>query len=306
MGFAAFGIARLHRSKDEAHFKSWLAKGFQGEMTWLSNYFDKRMDPRLVLDGSRTVLCFADSYLKPEHVPEIKTGRSPLVAKYAQGLDYHKALKDRIHYVAAQIKKFYPTIKYRIVADSAPLLEHYWAKEAGLGWVGKHSLIITKTAGSYVYLGEMLLDLELEPDEPIKAHCGTCRRCIEACPTEAIVSDYVLDANKCISYLSIEKDSPLSVQEVKQLEGHVLGCDICQDVCPWNHKDNLLTKFKGQSYEMPKEHALDFNNFEDLACGSENEFEAKWQGTAFNRLSFRKYQENVEAAKSHEKNKRSE
>jgi epoxyqueuosine reductase len=304
MGFAAFGIAKVGKSTESAQLLSWMERGFHGEMDWFERNLETRLNAEKLLPGSKSILCFADSYLKTHHLQEIKAGESPLVAKYAQGLDYHKVLKDRMHLLVKELKVFFPKLKARVIADSAPVMEHYWAKKAGLGWIGKHSLLITNTAGSYVYLGEVFLDLDFEADEEKIPHCGTCKKCITACPTGAIVEEYVVDARKCISYLTIEKKGNFSENEKQAVGEHLVGCDICQDVCPWNHKDSWLSIKKPMNYTY-QDHVLEKTGnpaLQEFEVKEEEDFEKKFSLTSLNRLGNEKLARNVEAVKSHKKN----
>lgn len=228
------GIARAERLDEQAmRLQEWLDRGYHGTMHWMANHFDKRVDPTQLVPGAKSVICLASNYY-PERNQTHED--APKVARYAYGQDYHRVLKVQLKSLLESIRQHCGPVHGRCFVDSAPVLERDWAQRAGLGWVGKNTLLIHPRIGSYFFLAELIIDLELEPDEPIRDHCGTCRKCIDACPTGAIGSEgYVLDAGKCISYLTIElKEEAIPDSFQSQMENWVFGCDICQEVCPWN------------------------------------------------------------------------
>ena len=228
------GIARAERLDEQAmRLQEWLDRGYHGTMHWMANHFDKRVDPTQLVPGAKSVICLASNYY-PERNQTHED--APKVARYAYGQDYHRVLKVQLKSLLESIRQHCGPVHGRCFVDSAPVLERDWAQRAGLGWVGKNTLLIHPRIGSYFFLAELIIDLELEPDEPIRDHCGTCRKCIDACPTGAIGSEgYVLDAGKCISYLTIElKEEAIPDSFHSQMENWVFGCDICQEVCPWN------------------------------------------------------------------------
>ena len=232
LGFLACGFVTARKlEEEESNLHSWLNKGYQGTMGYLERNVEKRLDPRNLVPGTQTIVCLAYNYF-PQKSQKIE---SPKIAKYAYGEDYHRVVKDRCFELLKHIQNEYPNVKSRVFVDSAPVMERQWAQLAGLGWIGKNSLLLRKGIGSFFFLAEILLDVSIEAAPVIKSdHCGSCTRCIDACPTQAIVQDQVVDATKCISYLSIEKTEPLEETELEMMHGWLFGCDICQDVCPWN------------------------------------------------------------------------
>ncbi|MBX3102332.1 MAG: tRNA epoxyqueuosine(34) reductase QueG [Bacteroidetes bacterium] len=231
LGFAACGISRAETLSPEAHrMEQWLAAGKHGKMAYLENYFDKRIDPRLLVPGARSVISVVKNYYAPEpcQVPA-------KISRYALGKDYHHVIKEQLQALLDFIGSELGAMpQARIFVDSAPVLERAWATRAGLGWMGKHTLVLNRKMGSFFFLGEIILDVPLHYHEGAPAdHCGTCTRCIDACPTQAL-TPYELDARKCISYLTIELKETIPPELAPQLEGWAFGCDICQEVCPWN------------------------------------------------------------------------
>jgi epoxyqueuosine reductase len=242
LGFAAWGVAEAHASAQEGPLRDWVHSGFNASMAWMERNHPKRVDPRLLFAGCQSVVMFADSYRDP-------LGHDgSVVARYACGRDYHRVMKGRIHEAWGDLKARAPQARGRVFVDSAPILEHYWASLAGVGWAGKHTLTITERAGSFVTLGCLLTDLSLTPSSPSVDRCGTCRACLDACPTGAIVKERVVDARKCLSYLTIEKRGPFNTLQAESLGGHVFGCDACQDACPWNRPSLAQTALKPVEY----------------------------------------------------------
>lgn len=233
LGFSSIGVARTVSLETEGvRLQQWLSRGYHGTMEWMQKNFEKRVDPRQVLPNARSVVSLALNYYTPvEHSENSETGK---ISRYAWGDDYHIVMTSRIQMLVDCIKLERPEVNARFYVDTGPVLDKAWAVRAGVGWLGKHTNVITKEYGSWVFLGEIILDLELEYDEPMADFCGTCTACIEACPTDAIVGPYVLDSTKCISYLTIELKGPIPDKMKRELNGWVYGCDICQDVCPWN------------------------------------------------------------------------
>ncbi len=231
LGFLACGIARAEFLSEEApRLEQWLRDGRNGSMAYMANHFDKRLDPRKLVDGARSVISLAYNYHTP---PQQLDTSAPKLSTYAYGRDYHKVVKQRLKPLVAYIHEHFGELALRTFVDSAPVLEKAWAQRSGLGWVGKHSNIIRQGVGSYFFLCEIILDLDLEPDAPVADHCGTCRRCIDACPTDAI-TPYAVDGSKCISYLTIELKDAIPQEFAGKLNDWTFGCDICQQVCPWN------------------------------------------------------------------------
>ncbi|MDG1382306.1 MAG: tRNA epoxyqueuosine(34) reductase QueG [Flavobacteriales bacterium] len=232
LGFASVGISRAERlEEEEPRLTQWLAEGRHGKMSYMERNFDKRLDPRLLLPGTRTVISLMLNHYSEER-PEDRD--APRISTYAYGEDYHYVMKWKLKELLKWMRRDWGEIAGRVYVDSAPILERAWAKRSGLGWVGKHGLILTKSGGSHFFLGEILVDLDLPPDAPVTDHCGTCTRCIDACPTGAIIQPQVLDGSRCISYFTIELRDDLPEPMAGKFENWMFGCDICQEVCPWN------------------------------------------------------------------------
>ena len=229
-GFDACGISRSERlDSEEDHLANWLGKGYHGTMHYMENHFEKRLDPRKLVPGSRSVVSLLFNYF-----PHKELQGDVKISKYAYGEDYHRVLKDRMQLLLERMQEEFGPISGRAFVDSAPVLERAWAARSGLGWIGKHSLLLRKGAGSFYFIAQLIIDLDLDPDSPATQHCGSCTACIDACPTGAIVGDGIVDSNRCISYLTIELKEEIPKTQRDQLNGWVFGCDICQDVCPWN------------------------------------------------------------------------
>ena len=237
-GFLASGFARAEKlNETESQLTDWLEKGFHGKMAYMENHFQKRLNPSLLVEGAKTVICFAYNYFPNAQPLELTEGVvNPQIAKYAWGDDYHHVIKEKLFVLMGEIQARIPDFEGRAFVDSAPVMERQWAERAGLGWIGKNSLLLRKGVGSFFFLAEIICNLELEPDQQQTDHCGECTACIDACPTQAIVQPQVIDSNRCISYLTIEdKTWPESDKITKTgTESWAYGCDICQDVCPWN------------------------------------------------------------------------
>lgn len=232
LGFLSCGIAEAGFLEEEApRLEQWLRRGYHGEMKWMENHFEKRLDPRKLVEGARSVVSVLLNYT-PEETQ--RDPEAPKISKYAYGEDYHFVMKHKLKSLLQYIRDEIGEVAGRAFVDSAPVMDRAWAARAGLGWTGKHSLLLTKGVGSYYFIGELIIDLELAPDTPVTDHCGSCTRCIDACPTDAIVEPQVVDATKCISYLTIELRDAIPERFEEQMENWAFGCDICQDVCPWN------------------------------------------------------------------------
>ena len=243
LGFDSCGIAKAAFLEEEAtNLEQWLSNGFHGKMQYMENYFDKRLDPRLLVNGAKSVISLSFNYFPIETQKE----DTYKVAKYAFGEDYHHVLKSKLKELTFFINGTIGAVNGRAFVDSAPVLERVWAEKSGLGWRGKNSLLIQKNKGSYFFLAELILDIELDYDNPfVTDHCGNCTQCIDACPTEAILPNNTVDGSKCISYFTIELKDELPPSMKGKFEDWMFGCDICQDVCPWNRfsKSNLEPKF---------------------------------------------------------------
>lgn len=231
LGFLQCGVSKATFLEEEApRLERWLQQGNQGEMHYLENHFDKRLDPRLLVPGAQSVISLSFNYFPPTEKWSNGTFK---IARYAYGEDYHLVLKEKLTQLVKELEPTYGTFEGRIFVDSAPVMERQWAQKSGLGWQGKNTLLLSKQVGSYFFLAEIIGNWAIEPDGPTTDHCGTCTRCIDACPTQAL-SPYHLDASKCISYLTIELKDRIPDEFDGKSEGWVFGCDICQEVCPWN------------------------------------------------------------------------
>ena len=246
-GFQSCGISRADFLEEDAKpFESWLHKNYNGEMSYMENYFDKRLDPRLLVEGSKSVISLSYNYFPEEDLFGINQLK---ISKYAYGEDYHEIIKEILREMVSELQEEIGDFQCRIFTDSAPILERSWARKSGIGWVGKNANLITKQTGSFYFLAEIICDLELQEDFATKDHCGSCRKCIDACPTDAIVSERVIDGSKCISYATIELKNEIPESFKNKMEDWMFGCDICQDVCPWNRfsKPHQQEKFKPNS-----------------------------------------------------------
>jgi epoxyqueuosine reductase len=232
LGFSFCGISKAEFLKDEApRLEEWLKRNYQGKMSYLENHFDKRLDPTLLVPGAKSVISLLYNYY-PER--DLAKESELKIAKYAYGEDYHFVVKDKLKIFFEAIRENIGDVQGRVFVDSAPVMERAWAKKGGLGWIGKNTLLLNRSMGSFFFLAEIILDLELEYDGPAKDYCGTCTACMDACPTEAIPEPYVVDGSKCISYFTIELKEEIPAEVNGKFGNWIFGCDICQDVCPWN------------------------------------------------------------------------
>ncbi|MGI6047868.1 MAG: tRNA epoxyqueuosine(34) reductase QueG [Petrimonas sp.] len=230
LGFDACGICYAEDSEQEANYMKWLSEECQARMSYMERNIDKRMDPRLLVEGAKSIISVALNYFPHRFQHE----NAPKFAYYAYGEDYHNVVKGKLKQLFDFIKLRFPNVSGRYFSDSAPILERFWAARAGLGFVGKNTLLIIPGKGSYFFLGELIVDLELDYDSPVSQNCGKCRRCLDACPTGAIEKPHWVNARKCISYQTIENKGEISPEIIPLLSNNVYGCDICQVVCPWN------------------------------------------------------------------------
>ena len=261
LGFSGIAIAKAQFMEEEAkNLEAWLNQNYHGEMSYMENHFDLRIDPTKLVPGSKSVVCLLYNYFTTSKQED---DEAPKISSYALGKDYHKVVRKKLKALFDFLKNQVGTLEGRVFVDSAPVMERDWAKRSGLGWVGKNTLMITPQKGSYFFLAEIICDFEFDYDIPIRDHCGTCTRCIDACPTEAISpTGYLLDASKCISYLTIELKNEIPEAFKGKMGGYMYGCDICQDVCPWNRfskpheepdfepNDVLISMTKTQWYEL--------------------------------------------------------
>jgi epoxyqueuosine reductase len=231
LGFDYCGISQSGFLEEEApRLENWLKRNMHGEMRYMENHFDKRLDTTKLVEGSKSVISLLLNYYPEKELENTEYK----ISKYAYGEDYHTVIKDKLKEFLQEINEQIGEVYGRAFVDSAPVLDKAWAKKSGLGWVGKHTNLINRDMGSFFFIAELIVDLELEPDGPIKDYCGTCTKCIDACPTDAITEPYVVDGSKCISYFTIELKDNLPSDYKGKFENWAFGCDICQDVCPWN------------------------------------------------------------------------
>ncbi|WP_018476931.1 tRNA epoxyqueuosine(34) reductase QueG [Pontibacter roseus] len=234
LGFMYCGISKADFLEEEApRLENWLKQNMHGQMHYMENHFDKRLDPRLLVEGAKSVVSLLLNYYPEKETQQPDEGTYK-VSKYAYGTDYHFVIKDKLKDLLRYINEEVGEVGGRCFVDSAPVLDKAWAKKSGLGWVGKNSNLITPQVGSFYFIAELIIDLELDYDGPIKDYCGSCTRCLDACPTDAIVAPYVVDGSKCISYFTIELKDQLPQEMNGKFGNWIFGCDICQDVCPWN------------------------------------------------------------------------
>lgn len=231
-GFQSCGISKAGFLEEEApRLEHWLKNNYHGEMKYMENHFDKRLNPTLLVDGAKSVISISYNYFPKVKIDEINNFK---ISKYAYGEDYHEVIKDILKEMVAELQEEIGEFGFRVFVDSAPVLEKAWARKSGLGWVGKNANLITKKHGSFYFLAEIICDLELDYDLAVTDHCGSCRACIDACPTQAIVSDRIVDGSKCISYATIELKNEIPDYFNGKMDDWMFGCDVCQDVCPWN------------------------------------------------------------------------
>lgn len=264
IGFEYCGISKAGFLEEEApRLESWLKKNMHGEMSYMANHFDLRLDPTKLVPGAKSVISLLLNYYTGQKQSDPS---APKISKYAYGEDYHLVIKSKLRGLLNSLEeKIGRSIGGRAFVDSAPVLDKAWARKSGLGWIGKNSNLINKQSGSFFFVAELILDIELDPDAPIGDYCGTCTRCIDACPTDAIVAPYVVDGSKCISYFTIELKEQIPESEKGKFQNWMFGCDICQDVCPWNRfssphqhpefnaSENLLGKTKAEWEEITEE-----------------------------------------------------
>jgi epoxyqueuosine reductase len=294
LGFAAIGVAHIEIPEDERHLLRWLAEGCHGEMDYMARHGVMRSRPQQLAPGTvRVVSARMDYWPSASRDAEavLADGTLGYVSRYALGRDYHKILRRALATLAQQLQERIGPFGYRVCVDSAPVLEKALARQAGLGWIGKHTNLIARDAGSYFFLGEILTDLALPLDEPASAHCGTCQACIPACPTGAIVAPYRLDARRCISYLTIEHHSAIPAELRPAIGNRIFGCDDCQLVCPWN-------KFARAAAhpDFKVRHNLDAAALTELFRWTEEDFEVRMRGSAIHRLGYQRWSRNIAVA----------
>ena len=288
LGFSYCGIAKAEFLAEEApRLEAWLKRNYQGNMSYLENHFDKRLDPRLLVPGAKSIVSLIYNYY-PEKDLAKQTAGPYKISKYAYGEDYHRVIKDKLKLFIGQLEKEVGKVEGRAFVDSAPVHERAWAKKSGLGWIGKNSLLLNKNMGSFFFLAELIVDLELEYDGPVKDYCGTCTACMDACPTEAIPEPYVVNGSKCISYFTIELKEQIPTEVKGKLDNWIFGCDICQDVCPWNSfsKPHHEPRF----HPHPQLENISAKEWEEL---TEDVFQTLFQNSAVKRTRYEGLKRNI-------------
>ncbi len=290
LGFDTCGICKAEPvdADSQQYFQDWLNSSYQADMDYMARNEDKRLDPTLLVEGARSVICVALNYYPEKKQPE----DHPQFAYYAYGKDYHDVVKAKLQQLFDYIRSVEPLAEGHPFVDTAPVLERYWAAKAGLGFIGKNSLLIIPKMGSFFFLGELIVNLELEYDTPLNLSCGRCTRCLDACPTKAIVQAKVVDANKCISYQTIENKGAISASVIPYLSNRFYGCDICQQVCPWNR----YSRPHGTKEFDPSQAFLDLS-YDKLDNLTEEEYRRIFKGSAVKRAKFNGLKRNLEALK---------
>jgi len=289
LGFDFCGISKAEFLEEEApRLEAWLKNNYHGQMDYMTNYFDKRLDPRLLVEGAKSVISLLFNYY-PE---QSQNAGAPKISKYAYGKDYHEVIRAKLKEFLHTLNEKIGEVHGRVFVDSAPVLDKAWAKKSGLGWIGKHTNLINKQQGSFFFIAELITDLELEFDSPIDDFCGTCTKCIDACPTEAIIAPYVVDGSKCISYLTIELKENIPAEFKGKMDNWAFGCDVCQDVCPWNRfsKPHNQPAFKSTN-DLLK---MDARQWQEL---TEEVFQKTFKDSAVKRTKFKGLRRNLDFLK---------
>ncbi|MEO8146463.1 MAG: tRNA epoxyqueuosine(34) reductase QueG [Bacteroidia bacterium] len=290
LGFTHCGFSRAEFLEEEApRLEQWLTHNMNGKMSYMENHFDKRLDPRLLVDGAKSVISLSLNYY-----PDKKQlhDDAPKISRYAYGTDYHFVIKEKLKELHNFIRENIGDVIGRAFVDSAPVLDRAWAKRSGLGWIGKNSNLINPKAGSYFFIAELIVDLELDYDISIQNYCGTCTRCIDACPTEAIIAPYIVDGSKCISYFTIELKDAIPIEHKGKFENWVFGCDICQEVCPWNR----FSKPHNEPDFEPQDHLLEMTRDEWIEI-TKDVFQKMFSKSAVKRTGFEGLKRNIEFIK---------
>jgi epoxyqueuosine reductase len=288
LGFLQAGIARAdHLREDAPRLREWLDRGYHGSMRYMENHFEKRIDPRELVEGARSVVVVLQNYFTREKQLD---GQAPRISKYAYGKDYHRIIRKKLRSLYVFMEEHIGHHSGRIFVDSGPVMERAWGRIAGLGWIGKHSLLLNRKHGSWFFIGVIITDLELEPESPMTDYCGECTRCIDACPTKAILPGKIIDASRCISYLTIENRDARIPQEYRgRIHNWAFGCDICQDVCPWNH--NAHPHSEPWLYPRPGLLEMTRQEWADLKKES---FDRLFEGSAVKRAGYSGLRRNID------------
>lgn len=291
LGFQQVGITDTQLDQHHAKYTHWIAQNYHGEMSYMARNFDKRLAPQKMIPNTLSVICVRLDYLIDEgNWARNLLDRNDLayVSRYALGRDYHKLMRKRLQHYATKISELVDKMGFRVFTDSAPVLEKALAAKAGIGWQGKHSNILHRDHGSWFFLGEIYTDLSLDIDQPVENHCGRCTACIDVCPTQAIIEPYVVDARRCISYLTIEHKSAIPIEFRTAIGNRIYGCDDCQLVCPWNRFAKL-----SQEVDFQPRHGLDRISLLECFAWSKQEFDIKMQGSAIRRIGYQSWLRNI-------------
>ncbi|MFK8011071.1 MAG: tRNA epoxyqueuosine(34) reductase QueG [Marinicellaceae bacterium] len=302
LGFSQFGISDLDLSEAEEHLKNWIAKGFHGQMDFMHKHGSMRTHPEQLVEGTISIISFRFDYSYESIIPYEKILTQPqkaAISRYAMGRDYHKLIRKKLKTLAEKIKSEVSEFNYRVFTDSAPVMEKAIAEKAGIGWIGKHSNLINTKAGSYFFLGEIYTNIPLPVSQKSSYHCGSCNKCIDVCPTQAIIAPFQVDARRCISYLTIEHKGPIPEEFHEAMGNRIYGCDDCQMVCPWNKfsQDSKVLDF------LPR-NKFDEPDLDELISWDEQTFLNKTQGSPIRRIGYESWCRNLKIAKNNQKQKK--
>ncbi|HEU4496776.1 MAG TPA: tRNA epoxyqueuosine(34) reductase QueG [Flavobacterium sp.] len=289
LGFLSCGISQAGFLEEEApRLEAWLKNNFHGQMAYMENHFDKRLDPTLLVEGSKSVISLLLNYYPEKTQSQIVGDGTYKISKYAYGQDYHFVIKEKLKELLFSIQENIGEVSGRAFVDSAPVLDKAWAAKSGLGWIGKNSNLLTQKTGSFYFIAELVVDLELEYDHAAADHCGTCTKCLDACPTEAIAAPYVVDGSKCISYFTIELKENIPAEMKGKFDDWAFGCDICQDVCPWNR----FSKPHSEPLFSPNPELLSFSK-KDWEEITKDTFRKVFKDSAVNRTKYEGLKRNI-------------
>jgi epoxyqueuosine reductase len=285
LGFEHVGFSKANFLEEEApRLEQWLTNNYHGKMAYMENWFDKRLDPRLLVDDAKTVISLLLNY----YPPQLQNTEAPQISKYAYGRDYHFVIKEKLKELLHFIQENVGDVNGRAFVDSAPVLDRAWAKKSGLGWIGKNGNLINTKSGSFYFIAELIIDLDLPTDAPIRDYCGTCTRCIDACPTEAIIAPKIVDGSKCISYFTIELKEQIPSSYKGKFDNWAFGCDTCQDVCPWNR----FSKPTKEKDFIPDDNRLSWSR-EEWEEITEEVFKKAFKESPLSRAGYQKVKDNL-------------
>jgi len=290
IGFHLVRVTSADPARDASFYRDWIARGYHGEMAYLERHVEKKMDPKKILTSARSIICCALSYRTAAAHPITAKEGHGLISNYAWGDDYHKIMDKKLKTLSREMKEWIPNLETRQYCDTGPILERGLAARAGVGWIGKNTCLIHPTYGSYLFLGEILANIEFDLDTPGLDHCGSCTRCLDACPTDALIAPYRMDASRCIAYLTIEKRGDFTESQKKMVGDHIFGCDICQQVCPWNNQavtPDLADFRPREGHHHPP--------LEAMASLSQSEFEEKFSRSPIKRAKLEGLKRNAAA-----------